>query len=150
MAVLSVALALSFIIWLQDFIYSVYWNKKIICDLRFSESTATEGSALELIETLSNAKALPLPWISLKFQVSRNLAFDGCNSNVSDDYYRNDMFAALSYRKITRRLAFSCARRGFYMIKSVDLVSGNIMMNRKLVTHIDTNAALTVYPKLIP
>ncbi|MDR1559189.1 MAG: DUF58 domain-containing protein [Clostridiales bacterium] len=150
MTVLSVAAVLLLLIWLQDFIYSAYWNRKILCDLRFSERNSTEGATLELIETLSNAKVLPLPWIALKFQVSRNLIFDGRNSNVSDDYYRNDMFAALSYRKITRRLAFNCARRGFYTIKNVDIVSGNIMMNRKLVTHIGTNATLTVYPKLIP
>jgi len=150
MAILSVALVFLLLIWLQDFIYKKRWDKKIICELRFSEKAATEGSALELVETLTNGKFLPLPWIALKFQVARSLVFDGTNEKISDDYYRNDMFAALSYRKITRRLAFTCTRRGFYKIKSIDVVSGNIMQNRKLVTHIKSNASLTVYPKLIP
>ena len=150
MAVLSVVLAFLFLIWLQDILYRTNWNKGIICDLRFSEKAVTEGSSLDLVETLTNAKALPLPWIALKFQVSRSLLFGGSNEHITDDYYRNDMFAALSYRKITRRLAFTCTRRGFYTIKSIDVVSGNIMQNRKLVMHINSNAALTVYPSLIP
>ena len=79
MIVLSVALVLVLLIWLQDALYRANWNKSIICDLRFSEKAATEGSALELVETFTNAKALPLPWIALKFQVSRTLAFDGSN-----------------------------------------------------------------------
>ena len=150
MPVLSAVLMLVLLIWLQDLIYSIYWNKKMICELRFSEKAVTEGANLELIETLTNAKYLPLPWIALKFQVSRNLVFDGVNANVTDDFYRNDMFAALSYQKIARRLAFTCARRGFYTIKSIDLVSSNILQSRRLVMHIGSGAALTVYPKLIP
>jgi len=150
MAVLSVVLVLILLIWLQDIIYKYNWNRRIVCDLRFSEKTASEGASLELIETLANAKLLPLPWIALKFQVSRSLIFDGANEQVSDDYYRNDMFAALSYRRITRRLAFTCTRRGFYTIKSIDIISGNILQNRKLVMHVNSNAALTVFPKLIP
>jgi len=150
MAVLSVALILVLLIWLQDAVYKANWNKKILCDLRFSEKAVTEGSKLELIETLTNAKALPLPWIALKFQVSRSLLFDGSNAGVSDDYYRNDMFAALSFQKITRKLPFACTRRGFYTIKSIDIISANILQNRKLVMHANSNAALTVYPQLIP
>jgi len=150
MAVFSVVLILLLLIWLQDMLYKTLWNKGIVCDLRFSEKTVTEGSKLELIETLSNAKILPLPWIALKFQVSRSLVFDGAKEKVSDDYYRNDMFAVLSYRKITRRLPFTCSRRGFYRIKSIDVLSGNILQNRKLITHMGSSAALTVYPKLIP
>jgi uncharacterized protein (DUF58 family) len=151
MTVLIAVAAILLLVWLQNQLYARFWNRGLGISLGFSQPRAFEGAALELTEVLSNASPLPLPWVAVKFRLARDLVFnDNRNAQISDDYYRNDMFSLLMFQKITRRLPFVCARRGYYRVKSVDLVSGNLLLTRKLIAHAQCAATLTVYPKPIP
>ncbi|MCL2350998.1 MAG: DUF58 domain-containing protein [Firmicutes bacterium] len=151
MIALVVIIGLGVAIWLQRLVYNRFWSRNLSVEMSFSKKTAVEGATVVLLESLSNAKPLPLPWVAVKFQVSKYLNFtDNLNSKITDDYYRNDLFSVMMYRKITRRLPFVCAKRGYYTVKSLDLVSGNILMNSKYAAQFDCRAALTVYPSLIP
>lgn len=150
MSVAVLSIVVFFVVWLQKKLYKRLWAEKVSFMLSFSEKTAFEGDMLTLTETLINAKFLPLPVLAAKFQVSRNLVFtDFDNFQVSDDYYRNDMFSILMFQKIIRKLPFECAKRGYYTIKSADLVSSSLLMNDKLARHIESDASLTVYPRLV-
>jgi uncharacterized protein (DUF58 family) len=82
--------------------------------------------------------------------MSRSLLSSDANSRVSDSYYRNDIFAVLPYQRITRRLPFTCARRGFYSIRNIDLVCPSLLHTRKMVSHLSCAASLTVYPRILP
>ncbi|MDR1537334.1 MAG: DUF58 domain-containing protein [Clostridiales bacterium] len=150
MGMVFMVIAASLFVALQNFLYSRFWKRGLTFDLSFSEKTVTEGASLLLNETIANAKPLPLPWLAVKFQLSRELANDSANSKISDDYYRNDLFSVSAYQRITRRLPFICMKRGYYTVKSIDLVCSNILHSQKLVAHIDCSAAVTVYPKLLP
>jgi uncharacterized protein (DUF58 family) len=101
-------------------------------------------------EELTNRKLLPLPWVTAEFQLGRGLVFSaGTNSQVSDYYYQNDVFSISMYQRITRTQEFLCDRRGYYRIKSMDLISSNMLVTDKLVHHIPCGAELVVYPRLI-
>ncbi|MDR1531853.1 MAG: DUF58 domain-containing protein [Clostridiales bacterium] len=150
MTVLIVILAIVLFVKLTDLIYSRYWNAGLKFSINFSRRTAFEGEPLELTEVLSNAAVLPLPWVAVKFRISRDLLFsDTRNAQISDDYYRSDVFSVMMFQKITRRLPFVCGKRGFYIVKNIDLVSGNLLLNHKLIAHINCGESLTVYPRLI-
>ena len=58
--------------WLQNWIYHRYWNKNLSVSVRFTDQFMFEGAATALTETITNRKILPLPWIYVKFQISRN------------------------------------------------------------------------------
>ncbi|MCL2462503.1 MAG: DUF58 domain-containing protein [Defluviitaleaceae bacterium] len=151
MTALVVVICLALAIMAQRFVYNRFWNRNLNVEMSFSEKTAAEGSTVVLREVLSNAKILPLPWVAVKFQVSKYLEFvDRSNSKITDDYYRNDLFSVMMYQKITRRLPFVCAKRGYYTVKSLEVVSGNILMNAKFADRFDCRAALTVYPSPVP
>ena len=151
MVILSMALLVGALIFLQRLIYRKYWDAGLTMRLSFSAREAFEGERLELLEELTNAKPLPLPWVNAKFQLSRNLIFAGAeNYKVSDYYYQNDLFSIGMYQKITRKQRFKCGRRGFYSIKSMDLGSSSLLISDKLIKRVDCRADLTVLPRPIP
>ncbi|MCL2361168.1 MAG: DUF58 domain-containing protein [Defluviitaleaceae bacterium] len=119
--------------------------------LSFSATRATEGAQLVLTTVLTNEKWLPLPWVAVKLRVSRHLIFaDMENAQISDNYYRNDLYNILMRQRITRRLSFTCSRRGYYSIPTVDLAAWDILMETKNAAMIECGAHLTVYPGTLP
>ena len=150
MTALSIFLALYLSLIIIRLAYRKMCLKGLDVRLLFSQPTAVEGDRLTLSTVLTNAKWLPLPWVAVKFQVSKFLHFaDMENSQISDDYYRNDLYNVLMYQKITRRLEFLCAKRGYYRFKSLDITCWDILMDRKYVNHFDCDTILTVYPSTL-
>lgn len=150
MAVLTLLTVLFLFISLSNLIYNKIWQKNLTFDLSFSSREAFEGDKLILTEVLINRKILPLPWVAIKFQVSKHLLFtEKSNYKITDYFYKNDIFSIMSYQKITRNLDFVCGKRGVYKIKSAELLSNNLMFTEKLVMHVENAAFLTVYPKLL-
>jgi len=151
MIILSMALLIGLLLTLQRLVYKRFWDAGLDMRLSFSAREAYEGERLELLEELTNAKPLPLPWLNAKFQLSRNLIFAGAdNYKISDYYYQNDLFSVGMYKRITRRQAFVCGRRGYYSIRGMDLGSSNILISDKLIKRIDCRADLTVLPRPLP
>lgn len=149
--ILAVILILTAVlIGLQRWIYRRFWSRNLTVDLSFSSLSGTEGGRVQLIERITSRKALPLPWLTVKFQVSRHLVFpDKLHASITDDYYREDLFSLGVYQRISRTLDVDLARRGYYTIKSIDLVSSDLMLSVKLVDHAVSSSCLTVCPRLI-
>jgi len=131
--------------------YSRSALKKLDVKLSFSSPRASEGATLTLTTVLTNRKWLPLPWVAVKFSVSKQLLFvDMENSQITDNYYRNDLYNILMRQRITRRLGFVCGKRGYYHIPFVDLTAWDILMEEKSAAAIECGASLTVYPGTLP
>lgn len=136
--------------FLQRKLYRKYWNKNLSISMKFSAPSAREGERLNLKETVVNRKMLPLPVLRVKFSASRNLRFDDQNnSQVSDQFYRNDILSAMMYQKITRTLDFTCSKRGYYTINRIDAVTSDVFLSTNMVEVIPCNLHLSVYPRLI-
>jgi uncharacterized protein (DUF58 family) len=134
--------------FLQDYLYKNYWKRKLNVDISFSRDSAVEGEGLSLVETITNRKLLPLPLLQVKFMASRFLEFaDSDNSQVSDNYYRNDIVSVMMYQKLTKTLDFTCTQRGYYTINRMDIVCSNLFMTTQEVEAFDLNIYLYVYPK---
>jgi len=147
MEIVVILLAALLIYLLQSRLYKKYWKRGLSLSLRFERDTAFEGDSLSLIEVLTNNKLLPLPFVTVKFQVSRKLEFlDSNNSQITDYYYRNDLFSITMRQRITRKLPFICAKRGYYTIHSADLVSNNLLGTEKYAKRENPSTYLTVYP----
>lgn len=86
------------LLWeIQSVWYAKHWDEELFVSLAFSRKSTVRGESCELLETIENRKLLPLPVLKVKFQVSRQLAFEdaGTESSVTDQYYRNDVFSVL-------------------------------------------------------
>ena len=146
------AAACAFLLWiLQDVLFHRFWARGLCVSLDFNCRGVTEGERGILRETITNAKALPLPILHVKFRMGRHLAFvDSGNSAVTDQNYRSDIFSCMPWQEIRRRLEISCKKRGYYTISQVQLVSYDLFFSGRLVTSLPVDAALYVYPREIP
>lgn len=132
-------------------IYAALWYKNLTVRIDFSKKNAVCGETIELIETVTNKKRLPLPYINLKFQVNRAFRFEDGeeNSVVSDNTYRNDIFSLMMYQKVTRKIPIKCTKRGIYSIGRADMVSSGLFMNDINLVGTNQNANIVVFPKQI-
>lgn len=136
--------------WIKR-IYAVMWSKGIHVTLSFSEQEVYPGDKVTLTEVVTNNKWLPLPMVKVKFAIDKSLEFIDMvqDVHVSDRCYKSEVFSLLFYQKITRRLPFTCRKRGYFTIDSLDLVSSDLFMVRVLATVLFVEESITVYPKPI-
>lgn len=130
-------------------VYRKNWNKQLCTSVEFATDHVVKGENVQLVEVISNAKKLPLPYIHLKFQIDRHLFFDGtdANSNTTDMTYRDDVFSLQSRQKITRRISLLCTRRGVFSIGDYDAVFTGLFMNELMVMKNHSGSTITVFPK---
>ena len=147
MVILIVLLGAALVYALERFIYKKYWDRGLDIRVNFEGSSAFEGESGEMTEVLENRSFLPLPFVHAKFRSGSGLVFESQeNVSTSDQNYKNDIFSILFYQKITRRLPFRCAHRGYYEVTDADIVSTDLFYNEHLVTSIPQHTAFYVYP----
>lgn len=131
------------------FIYRKNWSRDYNVDVSFEKDHVVKGDTINLIEVITNAKKLPLPYVNIKFEIDRSFLFNrkDTNSNVTDKTYRNDIFSLLSNQKITRKIPVVCSRRGVYGISNVETIFSGIFMNEIMVYRVPSRCHITVYPK---
>ena len=133
------------LLWeIQSVWYAKHWDEELFVSLAFSRKSTVRGESCELLETIENRKLLPLPVLKVKFQVSRQLAFEdaGTESSVTDQYYRNDVFSVRPYTRHIRSLRFTCKKRGFYRINGLDVVAGDLFLTHELPKSLPVDSQL--------
>lgn len=118
--------------------------------LSFDRETVRAGEQVKLYEMVENKKGLPLSSLKVKFQCSRYLEFsDGQNGNVTDKYYRNDLFSVMPYQRITRTHMITCPKRGYYGIDGINLVGADLFFSKEMMEDRTSNAIVHVIPKAL-
>ena len=103
MKILLLLAAAGLLYILQDLIYKTFWGKNLSVSIHFQDKAVLEGEQATLTEVIENRKLLPLAYLNVKFQVSRNLVFQNMeNTSVSDFNYKNDVFSVLFFFKKSR------------------------------------------------
>lgn len=135
MIVLLMLLGAGLVYIALQYLYKKRWSKNLTVDVKFNDKYAYVGSETVITETITNKKALPLAYVNLKFKIDKSFDFgnEDSNSAVSDNTYRNDIFALLYYQRVTRKVPVKCTKRGVYMIDTIDIVSSGVFMNDVLV-----------------
>ncbi len=147
MKIIGLGLLALLLTWLQRLLYARLWAKKLKIRLEFTKDSLFEGEKGELLEIIENGKRLPLPMLKVKFQTDRNLRFtDSRSSKVTDQYYRNDIFQVKGRERITRKLEFTAAKRGYYRIHNIDLVAADLFLSSEMVESRQTDRYFYVYP----
>ncbi len=143
-AIIIVAVALYFV---QSLIYRRFAFKKLKYDCGFSKEEVYEGERIELDETLSNYKWLPVPWVKTEITTSRWLNFAGNQAEVTHDArYVPSFFYARSYKRIRRSWNVVCDKRGAYSIDRVTVVASDLFGVSCASMPVDVSASLLVLP----
>lgn len=151
MVIIFVALFGGVFFLLQRILYAHFWNKGVQVQLSFEKEMVQAGDEIKLFEVVENDKKLPLSSLKVKFQCSRHLIFsDRENGNVTDQYYRNDLFSIMPYHRVTRTHRILCPKRGYYGIHGIDLVGADLFFSQEMMDSRESDASLYVIPPALP
>ncbi len=141
MPIVYILIVVAAVLIVQRLLYTKFWDKGLKASVSFQDHYMIEEEETELTEVVSNSKWLPLPWVQLKFEILRN--------GTTDNIFRADLFNILFHQRITRKSKIRLNKRGIYEIRSLDLLSYDMFISRKLYTDLDETASITVYPRII-
>ena len=151
MTIIILGLIAAALFFAQQKLYQELWNKGLSVSLKFQDLAVYAGEETYLSEVVENRKWLPLPALKVKFQCAAAIKFAAdLSSQVSDMYYRNDLFSLMPYRRITRNHRVTCSRRGYYGIKGIDLVGADLFLSREMVESRAGETWIYVYPAPAP
>ena len=147
-----IVLLLTGIMWrLQKAVYRHYGLRHIEYKSYLSTKEAYEGDVVELVEEISNRKALPVPWLKSEITTSRWLSFAGSQSAVTDQTrFVPSFFMLRGHQKVTRRWKVTCLRYGEHPIVKTTLVTGDLLGNVVLSKPAAIRSSITVLPRPLP
>lgn len=150
MPFLIFAVILVVLISIQTVLYRKKALKNVSANVTFSAPIAACGDTITITETIVNRKSLPLPWITLKFEASRELLFlDMTNTKVSDHYYREDLMSLSGWQQHNRHILVLCKRRGYFRFKRLSISTRDLLLLTLIVSDYPCDSTLTVLPQLL-
>lgn len=148
--VIALSLIFAVVLGLQTLLFSKYCFYKLNYKCEFSVAEAHEGDTLELVETVHNAKLLPVPWLKVDIHSSRWLDFAGtCSVVAQDDRRVTSSFILKSYQRTTRRWRLKCLKRGVFTTENVTMISGDLLNFHVVSIPVAVNIKLMVYPEIV-
>lgn len=130
-------------------LYRRLWSKGLNAEIEITPKAAFKGDKGTMSLTISNRKLLPLPWLWVKLHISSSLHFDGTERSADAYIYHNSLFCIMGWQEIRRKLNYTCTKRGYFPLRSFEVVGTSILFNGKHTKSYTSPAALTVYPQLI-
>jgi uncharacterized protein (DUF58 family) len=134
---------------LEGAIYRRVWRKGLKARAELTPKSAFCGDKGDLCITLENRKLLPLPWLWIKLHISSSLSFKDSPKPSGAYTYRNALFCIMGWQEIKRTMPFVCTKRGYFPLKSLEVIGTSILFNGKHAQAFDRNSAITVYPMLL-
>lgn len=134
---------------IQAYLFKKFWNKNLSAKIQFTDPYIYEGESSSLKEVVINDKSLPLPAVSVRFALSRNLELKHGgqeNSTTTDQTYRRDIFSFLFHQQITRTLPFVGKRRGYYEINDTEITASDLFFHKTMQMHIKQASQMYVFP----
>ena len=129
-------------------IYVSMWNRGLTYECHFSTEEAFEGDEIELIETVTNNKWLPIPWAKTEISTSRWLEYAGSQSTVTDQTrFVPSFFVLKSHHRVVRRWRVKCLRRGVFGVGKIIVVATDLFGRETLSMPVPVHAEVTVLPK---
>lgn len=146
---LALLLIIALVVTAQGRVYKHFSMRHLDYNCKLSAEEVSEGDEIELVETLSNKKWLPIPWLKSEITTSRWLDFAGSQSIVTgESRYVPSFFLAKSYHKVTRRWKVTCLRRGEHKIDKVVLVGTDLLGSGSYSLPVSVDSGVMVLPKI--
>ena len=148
MEILVLFLIMLFIVVLQALIFKKLSFTKLHYHCGFSTDEAFEGDTIELVETIYNRKWLTLPWFKSELTTSKWLDFAGSESSVTyDTRFVPSFFLVKGHKKVVRRWKVNCTKRGVYGIRTVMLVSTDLLGRQTVSKPVEVDSNVMVLPR---
>lgn len=141
--------AVLFVSWL--------WARWCLANLsverRFSHERAFWGEEVDVAQVFTNAKVLPIPWLSVVDEFPGALKVSHGDDAPSGKVALKSIETNLSlgwYERVTRHYKVLCNARGVYEFGPVDVSSGDVFGLFHRTETFETPQTLLVYPRYVP
>ena len=139
------------VFWLEGWLYRHFGARGLQYRCYLSASEVFEGDEIELVEELTNAKLLPMPWLKAEITASRFLEFAGTQSVVTDQTrFVSSFFSLRGYQKVVRRWKVKCLKFGTYSVERIVLVSSDLLGLESISHPAGLSASVRVLPRPAP
>ena len=130
-------------------LYQKYGLRGLSYRCRFSDAHATEGETVSFTETVTNDKALPIPWMKAELTLSPWLDFPESHSTVSGSTrFVTGFFSVRGHARVSRVWQVTCEKRGVYAVEHVVLVTADLLGAVRLsLPAEELGGTLTVFPR---
>lgn len=109
-------------------LYQKYGLRGLSYRCQFSDAHATEGETVSFTETVTNDKALPIPWMKAELTLSPWLDFPESHSTVSGSTrFVTGFFSVRGHARVSRVWQVTCEKRGVYAVEHVVLVTADLL-----------------------
>lgn len=150
MAVFWIIITISVLALLQVSYYNKYGLSKVTYVRRFNKNEVFAGEKLELIETLSNNKLIPVPWVRVESRMSASLKFKRQdNLDINMDQFHKSIFFLGGNSRIIRRHEILCLKRGYFDCSRVFVVAGDLFGLGSDSRDITGDTKLYVFPEIL-
>ncbi|HEY8421722.1 MAG TPA: DUF58 domain-containing protein [Thermoclostridium sp.] len=138
------------ILLIESYTVMKYGLSKISIERKFDTLHASLGQSVHLIETISNRKLLPVPWLKVESRIDSGLKFGHQEDlNILQDEFHISVFSMLPYTRIIRTHNVKCTKRGYYHLKSAALTARSITGSVSAMKDETTDAKLYVFPRIL-
>lgn len=150
MTIIWVLITAGTITLLQSLIYNHFCLKKLTYDRKFSKRSAFVGDNITMIETISNNKILPIPWLMIESRMMKALKFGQLDDLfISGDMYHKSIFYMGAYKKIKRTHYIKCVERGYMALNTASMSVGSLFNKLENTADIRLDEQLSIYPRLL-
>lgn len=150
MEVVAVVILIVVILAVETLIFAKNMFRNFRYTATFSKNEVFEGESVELVETVLNGKELPIPSLRAEITASRWLEFSNTDSIQNDEIrFVPSFFMLKGYQKITRRWDVTCTRRGVHGVRSIILISNDLLGLKTLSQPVYVNSNVVVLPTSI-
>ena len=143
-------IAVLLIIHLQNYCYRRLWDKGLGFRVLFSQREAFEGDELMIRMELSNRKFLPLPWIHVKAEMSRE--FLQSDADIEKDSFVQSAgiyTSILMFSMLRRRTYYVCKKRGVFKLSRANIRVSNLLHTEDFTKNVKLDSEVLVYPKTL-
>ncbi|MCL2424991.1 MAG: DUF58 domain-containing protein [Oscillospiraceae bacterium] len=138
------------IILLQKAVYRRYWNENLTFNSKPSKNAIFEGDTVELIDSVTNGKRLPLPWVHVSYKLAySSILLSYVDREVIRGELRNLLFIVGINKTVRKRSKIQLNKRGYYTIKESTIACNNLFMTEFMQEDISVPFGLIVYPRYI-
>lgn len=126
--------------------------KKLSYERHFTAATCHAGDKIEMVETIENAKRLPVPWLRLEALLPASLSFQGARDTLVSEgsIYQNhtSLFTLPARTRITRTHQLICTKRGIFKVDTATMTGGDLFALFTGQHQVILSQRLVVYPAL--
>lgn len=153
MAIFWLLLASLLVLFAQGLLLGKRSLRKLSYERHFTKLVCHAGSEMEMVETIVNAKRLPVPWLRLEALLPAAFSFAGNKDTIvsEGDIYQNhtSLFTLPPRTRITRTHKLLCKKRGIYLVKTATMTGGDLFSLFTPHRQVNLDHKLIVYPAIL-